>query len=51
MPIDGSKNTTCALEIAMAKQFGATLTGVYSMNIQGDSEIQGMVAVNKKMND
>lgn len=50
VPLDGSKNSMRALEMAIsiAKQFGATVTGAYSMNIQPYSEFQGISSVNKE---
>src|SRR3990167_587890 len=53
VPIDGSKNSMRALEMAisMARQFGATITGAYSINIQPHSEFQGVASVNKEWNN
>jgi len=50
VPLDGSKNSMRALEIAisMARQFGATITGAYSMNIQPHSEFHVGGSVNKE---
>ena len=50
VPLDGSKNSIRALEMAisMARQFGATITGAYSINIQPHSEFQGITSVNKE---
>src|SRR3990167_3899779 len=50
VPIDGSKNSMRALEMAiyMARQFGATITGAYSINIPPHSEFQGVGSVNKE---
>lgn len=50
VPLDGSKNSIRALEMAIsiAKQFEATITGAYSINIQPHSEFQGIVSVNKE---
>ena len=52
VPIDGSKNSTRALEMAIsiARPFGATITGAYSINIPQHSEFQGIDSVNKKWN-
>lgn len=52
VPIDGSKNSMRALEMAiyMARQFGATITGAYSINIPPHSEFQGVGSVNKEWN-
>lgn len=53
VPLDGSKNSMRALEMAIsiAKQFGATITGAYSINIQPHSEFQGVIAVNKELDN
>ena len=50
VPLDGSKNSIRALEMAIsiAKQFEATITGAYSINIQPHSEFQGIVSANKE---
>lgn len=50
VPLDGSKNSMRALEMAIsiARQFEATVTGAYSMNIQPHSEFQGITTINKK---
>ncbi len=42
--MDGSKNSMRGLEMAIsiARQFGATITGAYSINIQPHSEFQGV---------
>lgn len=52
VPIDGSKNSIRALEMAiyMAKQFEATITAAYSFNISAHSEFQGIGSVNKEWN-
>ncbi len=49
VPLDGSKNSIRALEMAIsiARQFGSTITGAYSINIQPYSEFQGVI-VNKE---
>ena len=49
VPLDGSKNSMRALEMALsiAKQFEATVTGAYSMNIQPHSEFQGIISTTK----
>lgn len=49
VPLDGSKNSMRALEMALsiAKQFEATIVGAYSMNIQPHSEFQGITSANK----
>ncbi len=53
VPLDGSKNSMRALEMAisMARQFGATIIGAYSINIQPYSEFQGVISVNKEWNN
>ena len=50
VPLDGSKNSMRALEMAIsiARQFGSTITGANSMNIQSHSEFQGVISVNKE---
>ena len=52
VPLDGSKNSIRALEMAisMARQFGATIIGAYSTNIQPHSEFQGVI-VNKELDN
>jgi nucleotide-binding universal stress UspA family protein len=52
VPIDGSKNSTRALEMAIsiARPFGAIIIGAYSINIPQHSEFQGIGSVNKKWN-
>ena len=52
VPLDGSKNSIRALEMAisMARQFGSTIIGAYSTNIQPHSEFQG-VTVNKELDN
>ena len=52
VPLDGSKNSIRALEMAisMARQFGSTITGAYSTNIQPHSEFQGVI-VNKELDN
>ena len=44
VPLDGSKNSMRGLEMAIsiARQFGATITGAYSINIQPHSEFRGV---------
>jgi len=53
VPLDGSKNSQRGLEMAMslAKQCGATITGVYSINVQSHSEFRDVGAVTDKLND
>ena len=50
VPLDGSKNSMRALEMAIsiARQFKATITGAYSINIQQHSEFQGVGTANKE---
>ena len=50
VPLDGSKNSMRALEMAIsiAKQFEASITGAYSMNIQPHSEFQTTTTVSKE---
>src|SRR3989338_10811275 len=52
VPLDGSKNSIRALEMAIsvARQFGATITGAYSTNIQPHSEFQGVI-VSKELDN
>lgn len=52
MPLDGSANSIRGLEMAitMARQFGAILTGVYSINQPPHSEFRGIGSVNESMN-
>lgn len=44
VPLDGSKNSMRGLEMAIsiARQFGATITGAYSINIAPHSEFRGI---------
>ncbi len=44
VPLDGSKNSIQGLEMAIsiAMQFGATITGTYSISAQPHSEFQGV---------
>jgi nucleotide-binding universal stress UspA family protein len=50
VPLDGSKNSTRGLELAVsiAKEFRASITGVYSINIPTHSEFQGVVPIEKE---
>lgn len=50
VPLDGSKNSIRALEMAIsiAKQFEATVIGAYSMNIQPHSEFQTTTSISKE---
>ena len=50
--LDGSKNSLRGLEMAIsiARQFGATITGVYSINEPPHSEFRGVGSVNESLN-
>ena len=50
VPLDGSKNSMRGLEMAIsiARQFGATITGAYSINIQPHSEFRGVGSAEKE---
>jgi nucleotide-binding universal stress UspA family protein len=52
VPLDGSKNSLRGLEMAisMARQFGATITGVYSIYAPPHSEFRGVGSVEKSLN-
>ena len=52
VPLDGSKNSQRGLEMAisLARQCGATITGVYSINVQSRSEFGSIGAVTDKLN-
>ena len=52
VPLDGSKNSLRGLEMAisMARQFGATITGVYSIYAPPHSEFRGVGSVEKSFN-
>ena len=52
VPIDGSKNSFRALEfaISIARQFEATITGAYAINMQPHSEFQGLTSITKEIN-
>ena len=49
VPLDGSKNSLRGLEMAIsiARQFGATITGAYSINQPPHSEFRGVGSVNE----
>ncbi|MCE9651752.1 MAG: universal stress protein [Nitrosarchaeum sp.] len=51
VPIDGSKNSFRALEMAItiAKQFEATIMCAYSINMQPHSEFQGIISIDKEL--
>ncbi len=53
VPLDGSKNSKRGLEMAIsvARQFGATITGVYSINEPPHSEFRGVGSVQESLND
>lgn len=53
VPMDGSKNSRRGLEMAIsvARQFGATLTGVYSINEPPHSEFRGVGSVRESLNE
>ena len=53
VPLDGSKNSRRGLEMAIsvARQFGATITGVYSINAPPHSEFRGVGSVQESLND
>ena len=52
VPLDGSKNSLRGLEMAIsvARQFGATITGVYSIYAPPHSEFRGVGSVEKSLN-
>ena len=52
VPLDGSKNSTRGLEMAIsvARQFGATITGVYSIYAPPHSEFRGIGALRESTN-
>ena len=52
VPLDGSANSIRGLEMAIsvARQFGATITGTYSINEPPHTEFQGVGSVNKSLN-
>ena len=52
VPLDGSKNSFRGLEwaIALARECGATLTGVYSIHASPHSEFRGIATVSKSAN-
>ena len=52
VPLDGSANSTRGLEMAIsvARQFGATITGVYSINEPSHTEFRGVGSVNESLN-
>ncbi len=52
VPLDGSKNSWKGLEMAIsiARQFGATITGVYSIYAPPHTEFRGVGSVEKSLN-
>jgi len=52
LPLDGSRNSSRGLEMAIsvARQFEATITGVYSINVPPHSEFRGVGSVNESLN-
>ena len=52
VPLDGSKNSQRGLEMAisMARQFEATITGMYSIHAPPHSEFRGVGSVEKSLN-
>ena len=53
VPIDGSKNSWRGLEMAIsvARQFGATITGMYSIYAPPHSEFRGVGSVRESLNE
>jgi nucleotide-binding universal stress UspA family protein len=53
VPLDGSENSLRGLEMAIsvARQFGATITGVYSIYAPPHSEFRGVGSVEKSLNN
>jgi len=53
VPLDGSKNSQRGLEMAIsvARQFGATITGVYSIYAPPHSEFRGVGSVEDSLNE
>lgn len=52
VPLDGSQNSIRGLEIAitLARNCGAVITGIYSINTPSRSEFKGAGAVNESFN-
>ena len=52
VPLDESKNSQRGLEMAisMARQFGATITGIYSIYAPPHSEFRGVGSVGESLN-
>lgn len=53
VPLDGSKNSQRGLEMAIsvARQFGAIITGVYSIYAPPHSEFRGVGSVEESLNE
>ena len=53
VPLDGSKNSIRGLEtaITLARECGATITGIYSINAPPHSEFKGVGSVEKSLNE
>jgi nucleotide-binding universal stress UspA family protein len=53
VPLDGSKNSQRGLEMAIsvARQFGATITGVYSIYAPPHTEFRGVGSVEDSLNE
>ena len=52
LPLDGSKNSWRGLEMAIsvARQYGATITGMYSIYAPPHSEFRGVGSVDESLN-
>ena len=52
VPLDGSRNSIRGLELAISipRQFGATITGAYSLNVPPHSEFRGVGSVDEAHN-
>jgi nucleotide-binding universal stress UspA family protein len=52
VPLDGSKNSVRGLKMAItiARQCGATITGIYSIHVAPHSEFKSVGAVRKSLN-
>ena len=52
VPLDGSTNSLRGLEMAIsvARQFGATITGIYSINEPPHTEFRGVGSINESLN-
>lgn len=51
VPLDGSPNSIRGLEMAIsvARQYGATITGIYSINEPAHSEFRGIASSDKSL--